>query len=241
LLYIIRAKSKMTYRVVVIVFLTADLLGYLVHSSFLGSLLSSTPTLTNVMILALIAHRWYLQRAMIGLGFQIMKKEQPATTLAGSAEAADPAYSKLKASIEAKGENSYYFAHQNTNRTQQIVRDGLPEPIVAQPGLAVSKRTAALPPVESYSFLDQGVVVRVEFDCKAFGLKSSEDLEAQIGNCVLDYSPTSVSLVLCKHEFRVTNLFDNISGASVSFRKKKLRLELVKERPNETYWTALSK
>jgi len=208
----------------------ADATANVLHCVFLAGFVGDAGVTTNIVIVALLAHRLVLSGALVKLGVAAM----------GGAKATS-GEGKMAASLRAKGENSYYFAHQRTGPAAHVVTDGLPQPV--QPvgaALGPTQPQRALAAVDSYAFVDLGAAVRVDIALAAFELDAPDAIGVGELNEALRWTPTSVRLALGRREFNVARLFDAIASASaVVTAKRKVRIEMRKATGNDRSWPAL--
>jgi len=213
--------------------IVADAAANVLHCIFLAGYVGDAAVTTNVVIVALLAHRFVLSRALVSRGVAAL----------GNATGEG----KMAASLRAKGENSYYFAHQRTSPAAHVVTNGLPQPVAA-PSQAAFQRLPTPPPlqksalaaVDSYAFADLGATVRVDIAVAAFELDAPDAITAGALQDALRWTPTSVRLALGRREFSVARLFDAIASASaVVTAKRKVRIEMRKATGNDRSWPAL--
>lgn len=151
--------------------------------------------------------------------------------------------SALQENIERKGKNAYYFAHSHKANGPQW--DGKAEPrllskqssLDTQPATAVSSFHYHKSNITKYSFLDEGMKVKLYIDMEGLGEKcTNEDVS-------LEFTKNSLCLVVRNFKPEEQCLsFGKLSGEIVnaSFRLKPHRIILTLEKATEGEWHTIN-
>jgi hypothetical protein len=169
---------------------------------------------------------------------------------ATSCDAKDLRRSALQDNLERKGSNAYYFAHAHKANGPQW--DGKVEPRLlsrhssVEGHMVVAGTTAATfdyskSNITTYSFLDDGIKVKLYIDMEGVGEICSDD------DVTLDYTNRSLSFTLRNYNndatknspqiLRFSRLTDDISNATFRLKKDKVILTLTKVDASKVWHT----
>ena len=172
--------------------------------------------------------------------------------LATGMKVEDKAKSELKNSINKKGGNSYYYAHNydgqnfNNENAKQFYGDGLiygGEPTLISSGSTkeeTKQEKKVVKKIEKYSWLDEDKKVKIYIELDQFPTKITKAMievafeDYAVNIRVVDESGT-------EHILKLSTLYEKIEASDSSFRHSDKRISISMVKWLETKWTTLFK